>query len=228
MSTATPRLQLTKPLGSESMVLGAAQLNDAYSKIDAAMGVKKFATQGAATATFPGDLIVETSTGQSKLFTNPNWANIFDSNNGRGIPQDFTPTFLTELFIVSGFGEFDLLDQVFTVEALRKYLVNFNFGLSAQNDGGTPLQGFVRLVFKYTTDISNLGVPNIFIHDVASFVTAVNASRSKSFKGMFEFFPNLTGKIKLGIFGQVITGAQDVQLNLTNSIPSMYLTDWGT
>lgn len=227
MSTATPRLQLTKPLGSESMILGAAQLSDAYSKIDAAIGVKKFATQGAATATFPGDLIVETSTGQSKLLNSPNWMNIFDSNNARGIPQAFDQTVLENNSVISGLPEFLLITEIFAVEGLRKYLVNFNFSLTAQNDGGTPQQGYVRLVFRYTTDLSLLS-PDIFVHDVASFITSVNASRSKSFKGMFEFFPNVFGNVRLGIFGVMVSGAQDLVLNLPGSLPSMYLMDWGT
>lgn len=227
MSTSTARLQLTKPLGSESMVLGAAQLNDAYSKIDAAVGVKKFATQGAATATFPGDLIVETSTGQSKLFNNPNWINFFDPNNCKGFPQ-VVDVNGNDSFIVSGFPEQTISVSINNTQAGRKYLINYNLSLSAQNDGGTPLQGYVRFVFKYIADVTpGAPPPNIFIHDSASFISCTNSSRSKNFKGMFEFFPNYTGGIQLGLFAQIITGAQDLVVNLNGSTPKMYMMDWG-
>lgn len=225
MSTATPRLQLTKPLGSESMVLGASQLSDAYSKIDAAIGVKKFATQGAATATFNGDLILETSTGQSKLFNSPNWMNIFDPNNARGRSKNITTA--SNNLIVSGFPEQSIgSPTLVNVESGRKYLVNFNLSVSAQDDGGTPQQGYIRFFFRYATNLS-LATPDIFIHDAATYVNSTIGPKSKSFKGMFEFFPNISANVNMGLGAQIITGAQDVLVNLTNSIPSLYLTDWG-
>lgn len=226
MSTTTPRLQLTKPLGSESMILGASQLNDAYSKIDAAVGVKKFATQGAATAVFSGDMILETSTGQSKLFNSPNWMNIFDPNNGKGIPQEID-TGVPDDIVFATLPEFILWDQLLNVEAGRKYLVNFNLNTSAEigGTGAGTQQGYARLTFKYTTALAT--DPNIFIHDVATYIAAVNSSKSKSFKGMFEFFPNVTAVVKMAIFGFIATGNQDLKLNLTGSTPDMYMTDWG-
>lgn len=225
MSTATPRLQLTKPLGSESMVLGASQLNDAYSKIDAAVGVKKFATTGAATATFNGDLIFETSTSLSKMLNAATWFNIFDDNNGRAIPQEIDPGPLDDL-VLSGLPELGLVNTNLNVEAGRKYLIHFNLNLSGQlNTTGGSYQGYLRITFRYGT---NLAVdPTIFVHDVASYITAINPSKSKSFKGMFEFFPNVTGQVKFGIFGQVISGQQDVKLNLNGSIPEIIMVDWG-
>lgn len=225
MSTSTPRLQLTKPLGSESMKLGASQISDAYAKIDAAMGVKKFATQGAATAVFNGDLIQETSTGQAKLFNNPNWMNLWDPNNGRGKPQDIAPG--DDAMVVSGFPEQSIDGCILTVEAGRKYFVNVNLSLSAVNDGGSLFIGYLRLIFKYTLNLNPLIIPNIVIHDVSSVISAQNSARSKSFKCMFEFFPNVTQDVQFGIFGQIITGDQDAEVNLVGSNPRIYMTDWG-
>lgn len=227
MSTSTPRLQLTKPIGSESMVLGAAQLSDAYDKIDAAMGVKKFATQGAATGVFTGDLIQETSTNQGKLWNGASWVNIFDPNNGKGDEQDIDPGG-NGLPVLAGFAEQIIQVSTLSVEAARKYLVNVNFNLTAENSGiGSTFIGYARLVFKYTTNLNPAVLPSIVIHDVASCISVINSSRSKNFKCMFEFFPNVTQDIQFGIFAQIVTGDQDLTLNLNGSTPNIYMTDWG-
>jgi hypothetical protein len=227
MSTSTPRLQLVKPLGSESMKLGAAQISDAYAKIDAAIGVKKFATQGAATAVFNGDLINETSTGQSKLFNNPNWMNIWDNNNARGKPVKIDDGGNASM-VFSGFGEQFISNDFVTVQAGRKYLMNVNFSLSAENNSGSTFQSYVRFTFKWTPNLSPTFLPNVFIHDVASYITASTSAKSKNFKAMFEFFPNVSAQVQLGLFGEIYLGGdEDLDFNLIGSTPSWYMMDWG-
>lgn len=226
MPTSTPRLQLTKPVGNESMALGAAQLADAYSKIDAAMGVKKFATQGAATSTFIGDLIRENSTGQSKLFNSVSWLNIFDDNNGRGKPVE-GPQSANDYPIFPGNPEDTVANVLLNVQAGRKYLANFNINLSAQNFSGGTLQGFIRILFKWINSSNPASIPNIVVHDIASYISATNSSKSKNMKGMFEFFPNVTGVINFGLFAQIITGNELCTLNQGTTTSAIYLTDWG-
>lgn len=225
MSTSTPRLQLTKPVGNESMILGAAQLADAYAKIDAAMGVKKFATQGAATATFNGDLILETSTGQSKLFNSPNWPNIYDPNSGQGNTQ-ICPNPNDSDSAIGG-AETNDWTTILNVEAGRKYLAQWSYTLQAVYSSGALAnnKGYVRLNWKYTTNLSIF--PNTLVHDAAVFVSAATAARTKTSKGMFEFFPNITGQVKFGLTFQVLTGSQNVRLGQSGTNPSLYLTDWG-
>lgn len=224
MSTSTPRLQLTKALGSESMILGAAQLSDDYAKIDAAMGVKKFATTGAATNVFNGDLILETSTGKSQLFNSPNWVGVFDPNNGKGNGQvtgtgpDQTVDFLAESL---------LFQEIINVEAGRKYLAHFSISLTAVLGGGSPSTdtGYGLLNFYYGT---NLAVPpSILIHDCASYIDATTSAKSKSLKAMFEFFPNITGQVKFGMKAETISGSESMRLNISGSTGNVYLTDWG-
>lgn len=225
MSTATPRLQLTKPLGSESMVLGASQINDACSKIDAAIGVKKFATQGAATATFNGDLILETSTGQSKLFNSPNWPNIYDPNNGQGNGL-ICPNPVNADDAGGGF-QTPVWSTILNVTAGRKYLAQWSYPLQATFVSGTVVsnKGYVKLVFKYSTNLNTF--PTTVVHDASIFVSAVTAARTKTSKGMFEFFPNITGQVIFGLTMQIITGNQSVRLGQTGTNPSLYLIDWG-
>lgn len=225
MSTSTSRLQLTKPLGSESMALGAAQLTDAWLKVDAAMGVKKFATSGAATATFNGDLILETSTGRSLLFNSPNWPIIFDDLWGRGKAQATAVGNPSEF--PDYFGEDFIFTKNFNVEGGRKYLVQASLALSGVNQGGTPSanQGYHRLNFYYTTNLA--ADPNIFIHDVAVYISAINSSRSKNVRFMFEWFPNMTATVKFGMTSIVVSGNEALETSITGSNPNITLIDWG-
>lgn len=221
MSTVTPRLQLTKPAGGDAMPLGAAQLADAYNKIDAAVGVKKFATQGAATATFNGDLILETSTGQSKLFNSPNWKNLYDPNNGKGSGQEVTNSYI-DVTISPAAGNFFYFNQSVNVVSGRKYLVHYSFALSALQNGPDPNtnRGYIRLEFYADNGL-------LLIHDVAAYVSGIHNSRSKCLTGMFEWFPNSTGARVLGASAQIVSGDESLELNLNGSSPSMYLIDWG-
>jgi hypothetical protein len=207
------------------MQLGAAQITDAWLKVDAAMGVKKFATSGVATGVFNGDLILETSTGKSMIFNSSSWVSIYNSNDGQGKSQasnlgsaDIFPDPIAETLIFT---------KNLNVEAGRKYLAHISMALTAVNTGGDPLanRGYWRFIFYYTTNLA--GTPNIFIHDIASHISAVNTSRSKNLKAMFEFFPNLTGTIKFGMSSLAISGNENLELNLSGANPNITFIDWG-
>ena len=226
MSTSTLRLQLTKPAGSDDMKLGAAQISDAYTKIDAAMGVKKFATSGAATNIFDGDLIAETSTNKSKLFKNPDWVDLYDSDYSQGNAQELSagPASYTLPFDNI---EHTVVTQQANVIAGRKYLVNFNFPLTAINTGGVDdaNRGYMRFNWYWDSDLN--APATTFIHDCASYISAVHSSRSKNLTGLFEFFPNYTGTINIRLTVEVLTGNENLELNLGGSDPGFYLQDWG-
>lgn len=228
MSTSTLRLQLTKPAGADSMALGATQMSDAWSKVDAAMGVKKVANEGAATALFDGDLIFDQSVNISKLYKTPSFLKIWNDSDSKGSPQDM-PVNGAAIEKKPSDGEFTVQTWLVNVVAGRKYLVNCNLNLSTDDlfGIGSPVpQGYVRMNFKWTTDVN--GVPSTFIHDAASYVSDVNSSKSKNFKAFFEFFPNVTQQVKIGMSALIASGDYTIKFNsLANSTPGLYLQDWG-
>lgn len=228
MSTSTARLQLTKPTGSESMASGATQLSDAWGKIDAAIGVKKVATAGSVASPFVGELIKETSTGKSLVYNTPNWDNFYDPNDGKGNSQ--YPPNTGPVADEIGPTEWLIFQWNVNVEAGRKYLVNYSLSLASVQAGGgtTNYKGYMRINYRWATGADVDLYSSTVAHSKAVWISGANSSKSKNVRGSFEFFPNVTGVVSLGQFGQILSGVDlFVDFNQSGANSSVYLTDWG-
>lgn len=226
MSTSTARLQLTKPVGSDSMAVGMTQLSDAYTKIDTAIGKKSAATTGAVASPFNGYLLKETSTGQSKIYTGAVWENFWDPNDGKGNFQQGDFPVATGV----GVSETEITHWLFNVVAGRKYKVDVSLAISAIDPdisigGPSVLHGYFRNNFKWTTNIN--GTPGTLIHDVASYYSKDTSAASKNLRFFFEFYPNVTQQIKVNHTALVLSGDEWIRFNLSGANSNMYLVDWG-
>lgn len=224
MSTSTPRLQLVKATGSESMTSAATDvLSDAWTKIDTAIGVTGANTEGLVVSPFVGQLLIEGSTNKSKIFNPAVWEVLYDPNDGQGKSQQlpFTNSIYTDD------NEVELDEIILNVEAGRKYLGTFCLLISAEALVFPPgAGGHFFLNFKYTTNINS--TPNILVHDFESWITTVRTGTlSKNIRGAFEFFPNITGQVKVAVTIAGSLNNFNIQANPSGNNGYLYFQDWG-
>lgn len=226
MSTSTPRLQLTKPAGVDSMANGWSTFADAWTKVDAAIGVNKVTSQSAVASPFVGDLIYETSTSKSKIYNSGTWEELYASVNGRGNPQN--GTWLNDMIVEGSAETFVTNFYNLSVKAGRKYKVDFNISVSAiipDINPTPPYHGTIRNDFRYTT--SDLSANNTLIHDMTTYITHDTDAASKNIRGMFEFFPNWTGTLYITHTVQILSGNEYCKINLSGATSSLFMVDWG-
>lgn len=212
MPGTTARLALAKPLGSESMALGDNQLNDAWTKIDAAMGARIVATTAAVAAPFTGDCAFETTPLQGKCYTGAAWVDTGSNSTPQGSVDARQGSAITNSKV-----EVKIYDTVFVATAGRQYLVHYQAFLKYPSLYESPQ--FLKFRWK-------VGGGGTVIGDTLAETRAFNVpstnNNGANAEGFFEFFPNVDNNVTLGMWWDPqVLDANNASLGVGNSYSNL-------